>query len=457
VSFSTRPPFSSAALLVCFVPSLTAAEPPVSVKPSHYRGWKTLELSNELVEVQIAPEIGGRVIQYSLGEKDFFWVNPMLAGKTSPETGLGPDGGWLNYGGDKLWPAPQGWDHDRQWPGPPDAVLDGQPYRAETIRDPPAVRLTSGDDPRCGIRFRRQIRLHPRSTRVSVEATMTNVDDKLRRWGIWAHTQLDAGLADRADYNRLLRAWCPINPDSRFERGYRIIFGAKDNPSFQVDTARGLMKVSYHYQVGKIGLDSHAGWVATVDGRTGDAFVQRFQFEPEKAYPDGSSVEFWHNGVGRIFAYNKWIDMPSNRVGNPYVFESEVLSPFARLRPGERYTWTYEWYACRIGGDFPVVGCTAVGVVSEPFAGRRVGGRVRLRGRFGVFHRGRLVLEAYDKEGQVLATEILDADATPLKPIVLEQVRELPPAATCVAAVVQDEEGRRIGEVGRQVWPEQPR
>jgi hypothetical protein len=64
---------------------------------------------------------------------------------------------------------------------------------------------------------------------------------------------------------------------------------------------------------------------ATVDGREGDVFVQRFAFDPEKEYPDGSSVEFWHNGVGRIYAYNKWMDMPDSRPDNPYVFESEEL------------------------------------------------------------------------------------------------------------------------------------
>ena len=277
-----------------------------------YKGWNAYVVENELVRLHVVPEIGGRVIQYSLGEKEFFWVNPALIGKTSPTTGLAPDGSWLNYGGDKLWPAPQGWDNDRQWPGPPDAVLDGQPYRAETNLDSLALRLTSRDDPRSGIRFSRHIRLHPHSTRVTVEATMTNVDTRPRRWGIWAHTQLDAGVPGSDDYNRLMRAWCPINPRSRFEGGFRTFFGEKDNPSFEADAKRGLMKVSYHYQVGKIGLDSHAGWVATVDGRQGDVFVQRFTFDPTKEYPDGSSVEFWHNGVGRIFAYNEWMEMPNN-------------------------------------------------------------------------------------------------------------------------------------------------
>ena len=165
----------------CIAMGLAANGAAQTVRPATYRGWQGYVLEDDVVFRHVVPDIGGRVIQYALGEREFFWVNPVLASKSSPETGLAPDGSWWNYGGDKLWPAPQGWDNDQQWPGPPDAVLDGQPYRAETDLDHAAIRLTSRDDPRCGIRFSRLVRLHPRSTRVSVEATMTNINDKLRR------------------------------------------------------------------------------------------------------------------------------------------------------------------------------------------------------------------------------------------------------------------------------------
>jgi len=434
---------------LCFAVCFTKGVDAQTARSSAYKGWNACILENDLVRLHVVPEIGGRVIQYALGEKEFFWINPALTGKSSPKTGLDPDGGWMNYGGDKLWPAPQGWDNDQQWPGPPDAVLDGQPYRADAESDRAAIRLTSRNDPRSSIRFGRRIRLFPRSTRVSVEATMTNIDDKPRRWGIWAHTQLDAGLPGSDEYNRLMRAWCPINPRSHFARGYDVIFGEKDNPSFQADIERGLMKVSYHYKVGKIGLDSHGGWVATVDGRAGHVFVQRFTFDREKEYPDGSSVEFWHNGLGRIYAYNKWMDMPDSRADNPYVFESEILSPFARMRPGESFTWRYDWYACRIGGDFPVLACSDAGLVSEPLAFRRDGDRVRLSGRFGVFHLGRLVIEAYDARSKTLMTEIVDAHATPLAPVVLDHAFELPAATRSLALVLVEPEGKRIGEIAQ--------
>ena len=148
------------------------------------------------------------------------------------------------------------------------------------------------------------------------------------------------------------------------------------------------MRVNYQYQVGKIGLDSPAGWVATVDGASGAVFVQRFLFEPGKEYPDGSSVEFWLNGVGKIRAYNKDLVLPANAAENPYVFESEVLSPFARLAPGESYTWRYDWLAANIGGDFPVVDCSEAGITCEPLRTVVAEGTLHLAGRFGVFAPG---------------------------------------------------------------------
>ena len=123
----------------------------------------------------------------------------------------------------------------QQWPGPPDAVLDGQPYRVERLDHGAAVRLTSRDDPRSGIRFSRVIRIAGDSTRVSFEATMTNVDTQAAPLGhLGAHaTRRRPGRRRRAQ--PLLNAWCPLNPQSQFPKGYRVIFGTEDNPSFQPD------------------------------------------------------------------------------------------------------------------------------------------------------------------------------------------------------------------------------
>ncbi|MHC4113165.1 MAG: DUF4380 domain-containing protein [Planctomycetota bacterium] len=383
-----------------------------------YKGWNSICLSNGFIELYIVPQIGGRIIQYKLDDKEFFWVNPQLAGTLPPATGLDPNGNWLNYGGDKLWPAPQGWDNDQQWPGPPDAVLDGQPYNMEHLpiekNGAAGVRMTSRNDPRSGIRFSRVIRLHPNGTRVSIEATMMNVDNKPRRWGIWAHTQLDGGRSNGSGHNELMNAFCPINPKSHFAKGYNVIFGEKGNPSFRADVATGMMKVNYQYRVGKIGVDSHAGWVATVDGENGSAFIHRFTFESDKPYPDGSSVQFWLNGLGSIHAYNKNIEMPTTVSDNPYVFESEVLSPFAQLDPGESYTYKYEWLSTKIGGDYAIVDCTGAGVVCEPMGAIWKEEKLHLTGRFGVFAPGRLRLSLFGKKGEKLLSHVIGEKVSPI-------------------------------------------
>jgi len=74
--------------------ALLAATPALgaSVNKYTYRGWESLAITNGLIEVQIVPQIGGRVIQFKLGDFEFLWVNPQLAGKRPPPSGLGPKG-----------------------------------------------------------------------------------------------------------------------------------------------------------------------------------------------------------------------------------------------------------------------------------------------------------------------------------------------------------------------------
>ena len=145
---------------------------------SNPQNWSLVHIDNGLIGLEVVPEIGGRVLQHKLDDYGFFFVNGQLYGKKPPESGVGTDDAWLNYGGDKLWLAPQGWDNDQQWPGPPDPVLDGQPYVLETL-GPKEIRLISREDQRSGVQLSRTIKLYEGSTRVDIAATMKNIDSRL--------------------------------------------------------------------------------------------------------------------------------------------------------------------------------------------------------------------------------------------------------------------------------------
>jgi hypothetical protein len=418
---------------------------------SEYQGWETYRLSNGIVTLEVAPQIGGRLIQYSLGAHHYLWVNPALAGKNPPSSGLGPNGSFLNWGGDKLWPAPQGWNGPDQWPGPPDAVLDGSPYRAER-RSGSALRLTSQKDSRSGIQFSRVVNLEDGSSILHVHATMENIDTKARSWGIWTVTQLDARNASGTGFNPNFWAYIPANPQSHFSDGFAILFGRKTNPEFQYDPQERMMRVHYQRKVGKIAMDSPSGWIANVDGDSGYVFVQTFRYEAHRDYPDGASVEYWTNGLGKIFAWGKEVIQPESAAENPYAIETELLSPREKLQPGQSASFDYEWRVARIGGSFPILDCTKAGCTAEALTSKRTSsGALTISGRFGVFYAGTARARFLDAAGNQLS-ETGPIKTTPNSPLVMQTDLpsvQAPASARTIELVVYDAQGKAIDKLAR--------
>jgi hypothetical protein len=106
------------------------------VEKTQYRGWTVYRLTNGIVSLYVAPDIGGRAIQMQLGDQEFFFVNPDLAGKVLPPEQNNVKTGWANYGGDKVWPAPEGWMGDNEWPSIPYYVLDGSKFASQVVTEP---------------------------------------------------------------------------------------------------------------------------------------------------------------------------------------------------------------------------------------------------------------------------------------------------------------------------------
>ena len=84
------------------------------LEKTQFNGWNVYRLTNGLVTLYIAPELGGRAIQLELGDQGCFFVNADLAGKVLPAEQNNTKAGWANYGGDKVWPAPEGWMNDNE-------------------------------------------------------------------------------------------------------------------------------------------------------------------------------------------------------------------------------------------------------------------------------------------------------------------------------------------------------
>jgi hypothetical protein len=428
------------------------APSPVRIEKTQYQGWDVYRLTNGIISLDIAPQIGGRAIQLRLGEKEFFFVNPDFAGKVLPESQNNPSSGWANYGGDKVWPAPEGWANDDEWPSIPYYILDGSRFEFAIVTqtaDEVAARVTSPKDPRTGVQFERTFHVYAGTTRVKVEQVMRNISRRQIQWGIWHLIQNDAADAqDASKPNPDLYMYVPINPKSIYPQGYTHIYGDARHPSDTVIDDGRLLKIHYLYRVGKIGADSSAGWMAVVNGQKNIALVENFDYHPEQAYPDQASVEEWNDGPGTVSrtAFDQTLADDPKRT--PYFLESEVLSPLARLDPGEKYEFTVYWSPTSVTN--PVHDAVWTGAISEPLTAATEGNQITLRGIFGVFTPGTLEAQFYNAIGQIIDRETLQS-VDPREVVRLDKTLALPADTYRVSIRVRDADGENRGFLGNVV------
>jgi hypothetical protein len=254
----------------------------------------------------LVPELGGRLLSVRHGGVELLWRNPALLGddlRGDHAPNSGQLGDWVNYGGDKTWPAPQGWDRPDQWPGPPDPVLDSGLY--EALVDGDTVTMTSAPDPRTGLRLTRGVTILDDGYRLDLRAE--NVSERPVRWALWNVTQFPGGGEVTAGLRR---------PD------VVALVAGTGTPEYTVDGDR--LVVPAQDVVGKLGVPGTAGWV------TYGALTLSFEVDPAGAYPDeGSPLEIWlEHPLPSPLAELGNLDPPAR------IVELEVLGPLTWLEPG---------------------------------------------------------------------------------------------------------------------------
>jgi hypothetical protein len=387
-----------------------------------FHGWTGVLLTNGLVSVMAVPELGGRLMSFELGPYQYLFMNRELMGKRfTPEehTGDGSLLAWKNYGGDKTWPAPQGWERGDQWPGPPDAVLDSGRYEFEPFKDAGRCGLTmvSPADKRTGLQIHRTVTLSPQCARLGFELTFENVIDHPIRWAIWDVAQLACPRPPPRDAAGIdTDCWLYIPTGTASGSPYQVMFG-NENPQWNVTP--GMLAVQYLGYIGKIGVASPAGWIAFANRSAGYVLCIRFPYEAGAAYPDGgASVECWTESPGAT------PPIPFKSAG--YLLEAEVLSPLRTLHPGNKTSFPVEWAAAYCPG--PVSGVNDAGCIHQPLQVIPDGKWAQVRGVFGCFEVGQAALACLDERGKVLRQVVLQ-QASPLSVLRVDSVLALPDGA----------------------------
>lgn len=297
-------------------------------------------LDNGHLRIGAVPALGGRILSIQVDGVETLWRNAaLLDDRLHPVAGHVPGpvagrlGDWNNYGGDKTWPAPQGWSGMEEWAGPPDPVLDSGPYEwtveDDIVPDSVQVTMRSGDDPRTGLRLERALTVTAGSYRYELELRAVNASDRTVRWSLWNVMQrrsdqpgsggvdIGVGVAPAAGESADVVAVLAGTGLPRDER-----------------SGPGHVHVPHQDVVGKIGFPTAVGWVAHVAG--GTTCTISFDVDPAATYPDGGSrVEVWlEHPQPQPLADLGDLDPPDR------IVEVEVLGPLTELAPGERTTLT---------------------------------------------------------------------------------------------------------------------
>ena len=293
------------------------------------------------------------------------------------------------------------------------------------------IRMISPPDAHTGVQISRQLTIFPGSSRVRLDLSFTNVKEAPIRWSIWDVTQLRAEKLQKEGswiHDPSCVVTAPLNPQSRFLRGFNVMFGEEDNPQWQIDKEQGLFVAPYLWEIGKVGLDSPAGWVAFHQGTEKVAFIEQFTFEPDEEYPDeGVTVECWTVGAGKVGNLNY-------TGSNINLMETEVLSPLKQIAPGSTASFTIEWGACRCDG--PIIDVQAGGVTVQKLTSAVTDNNIYLTGQFGVFDAGELILQWRDVNAVVIYTQPLD-QVNPLTAVTLNHQIQLPDGAFSVECVIR--------------------
>ena len=355
----------------------------------NYKGWDAVKLSKDSFEAFVVPSLGGRIMGFELGGTNLLFVNPQLEGKPNVQPTSAWNGVWQNFGGEKIWPAPQGWAGANEWPGPPEPVLDGGVFAADELTET-SVSLTSPVEPVTGLQIKRKISLDEFGG-LRIDAAIINRSKTPSKRSVWPVAQTACPDADDDV--------CQITFPA--PRGYKVMHGVVNNPQYSLESENA--RVAYKYMVGKIGAKSEGGWIACANISSGKIFAAFFDYALEEDYPDGTNVQIWTSGRGSFYSRGTFKTLADDRAANPPYMEIELLSPLKEIAPEQSLDFSYRYAACTAPKGANVKTANSVCAVTERLAAKSADDTVEFSCKFGVFAKGKVLLKS--ASGKILSGE----------------------------------------------------
>jgi len=288
----------------------------VTLSPGTVHGWDGWWIRRPPLELGLVPSVGGRIMSLRWRGHELGFVHPDHAGRHVTIDAPDPRArkrelGFIHWGGDKTWLAPQeGWT---------DAIpfldLDAGAYAFEVEHErPDQVRVTMRS-PRCrelGVHIARTITV---GGDVEVIHALENVSTTSVTRGLWdVHQVRGPGIA-----------YVPRRSGSSFRDGVKAYPAEGDSEGARPDVVRlldGIAAIDCRRpRWFKFGVDADEGWALGVVETPGGLVGYR------KEVPVATDASYGHGCVVEVY----------NCPDHPY-FELEAHGPVVTLGPGERTT-----------------------------------------------------------------------------------------------------------------------
>ncbi|NJK63551.1 MAG: DUF4380 domain-containing protein [Synechococcaceae cyanobacterium SM2_3_1] len=272
-----------------------------------YQGWAgSLRLHNAEVTLTVVPEIA-RLMQFSLTDHpNIIWQDPYFLGKSADRRQATEDY-WNNFGGSKLWVAPQS-----RWQGwPPDFHLDVAPCHA-VIESPTRIWLQGQPSRAAGVSLDRRIQLVTHG--INLEYIMTNTSSDRVSWGVWMVLQVIPGgevILPASDHAQFWMSPSPSDPQATLPEDFNY---EKIDDLYWLDHSNSEVE-------SKLFSLPDQGWLAYWVGE--QVFFLFYRADQDAIYPEGE-------GSTEIYTSQRYIEL-------------EHVSPLFTLEPGASASTSEFW------------------------------------------------------------------------------------------------------------------
>lgn len=299
--------------------------------PGAWAQVERIPLKSSALDVEITPDIGGRMLSIALkGGDNFLRVGEAVV--SEPEPYVAPDADNIGYLAQEIWVGPQSqwWAHQllnperaaakATWPPDPYLIL----ARNQLLEQSQSrVLMASPASPISGVLLSKSYSLvADNPNQLKVEASLRNFRDTPVAWDIWFNarvaptTQVYAPVASAAD----------VRINSLADDTYGPLASSLADGVFQLDLAEP--PAGKQGLKGKVFIQPSAGWVAGF--RDGQVLILQFPLLPKSAiHPEQGQVEFYLDYLP---------DLPKEGV-----LEMEVHTAYRQLAPDASISASETW------------------------------------------------------------------------------------------------------------------